>query len=100
MSNFNINWLLENLQENSTIFYIGAANLHDAVNIKKAFPKSKFYAFECSRFWVDQFPILDEAKNANFIPVTIGITIHGQLVVAYLNQTKLWISYNFQKKFQ
>lgn len=65
MSNFNINWLLENLQENSTIFYIGAANLHDAVTIKKAFPKSKFYAFECSRFWVDQFPILEEAKNAN-----------------------------------
>jgi FkbM family methyltransferase len=80
MSNFNTRWLVENLPSNPTIFYVGAANLVDAIEIKKTFPNSIFHAFECSRYWVDKFPIVDNAKehNINYHQLAVSDT-DGQI---------------------
>lgn len=63
VSNFNVAWLQENLSEESVIFYIGAANLVETINIKKAFPKSIIHAFECSTYWIKDHPIIKLAKQ-------------------------------------
>jgi len=80
MSNFNTRWLVENLSNNPTIFYVGAANLIDAIEIKKIFSNSIFHAFECSRYWVDKFPILDTAKEYNINYHQLAVSdIDGQI---------------------
>jgi len=80
MSNFNTKWLVENLPNNPTIFYVGAANLVDAIEIKKIFPKSIFHAFECSRYWVDKFPIIETAKQFDINYHQLAVSdIDGQI---------------------
>lgn len=63
MSNFNIEWLKENLQTNATILYIGAADLNNAIAIKREFIDSTLHAFECSNYWADRFPMFDIAQQ-------------------------------------
>ena len=63
MSNFNISWLKENLADDATIFYIGAASLHEVRTLRDNFPNTTIHAFECSRHWIDRHAIYDIAKK-------------------------------------
>jgi FkbM family methyltransferase len=65
MSNFNIQWLKENLQANATIFYIGAAGLTETISFRQHFSDATIHAFECSTYWVEKHPILNMAKQHN-----------------------------------
>jgi len=54
MSNFNLNWLTENIHNTPIIFDIGCADMTDTINIKNQFPKGILYAFECAEIWRSQ----------------------------------------------
>ncbi len=65
MSNFNFNWIKENLSEDATIFYIGAAGLNEVIQLRKYFPKTTIHAFEPSNHWISRYPIFDIALDHN-----------------------------------
>lgn len=65
MSNFNIKWIRENFSKDLTIFYIGAADLTGVINFRHYLPESNLFAFECSNYWIEKFPIREQAKHFN-----------------------------------
>jgi FkbM family methyltransferase len=65
MSNFNIDWVKDNFPQDLVIFYIGATDLNEVINFRNHLPDSNLFAFECSNYWVEKFPIKEKAEQFN-----------------------------------
>jgi FkbM family methyltransferase len=72
MSNFNLNWLANNLNPNAIIFDIGAADLNDTRNIKAKIPSATIYAFECSKFWEQNNKQVAVKHGINYFHVAVS----------------------------
>jgi len=60
----NMNWLIQNLKEDSIIFDIGCADMSDTISYKRTFKKGTVYAFECNDSWKEQNLITSKEYNA------------------------------------
>jgi FkbM family methyltransferase len=65
MSDFNVDWLKDNINSDATIFYIGAAGLNEVLEFRKKFPKANIHAFECSKYWINRYSIFEKSKQNN-----------------------------------
>lgn len=83
MSNLNISWLKQNLPEDCTIFYIGAADLHGAINIRSNFPNATIHAFEPGTYWLERHNILNTANEYNIVYHQLAVSDKEGSVLFY-----------------
>jgi len=72
MSNFNLNWLTENIHNTPIIFDIGCADMSNTINFKKKFPQSIVYAFECAEVWKSQNLEKAKVNDINYFHTAIS----------------------------
>ena len=82
MSEINLNWLQENFTDNqSVIFDIGCADMHDTITFRNILPNATCYAFECNKDW--ELDNIAKAKEHNINYHHMAITNHDGVETFY-----------------
>lgn len=78
MSSVNLHWLAENFSaQDPVVFDIGCADMSDTLRIKQTLryyksPGAKFYAFDCSQYWLDLNTQTADANDINYFHIAVS----------------------------